>query len=198
MISLSVIALVVITLIFLVELEKFGWSTVLMIASIAAAQLFNMVDLWGWIKLNYLSSIVSVVVYASLGVAWSFVKWIFFLYKFKDKREEAIINATNKNALKQDYAELIGDKCFDNKGSDKPLWMLSLRKKKYKNTILCDTPKAADYKGTIVAWMSWWPVSMVGTLLNDPVRKFLNFTYTRLSGFYQKIANKIVPGINHD
>jgi len=40
--------------------------------------------------------------------------------------------------------------------------------------------------------MCFWPFSLVGTLLNDPVRKLFKFIYNRINGLYQKIADEIL------
>lgn len=157
------ISVLLVALTFLVEFERFGWSTVIMIASLVAYQ-YLFADIWGWFKGNYLFLPIYVSVYLLLGVVWSIIKWLNFLLIFKQKREEAIKLSTSLNAT-------------------------------YKDTNLWDTPKASDYKSKIIAWMCWWPVSAIGTILNDPVKKVLTFVYFHLSGIYQKIANRIVPQI---
>lgn len=157
------ICVLLVALTFLVEFEKFGWSTVIMIASLIVYQ-YLFADIWGWFKDNYLLLPIYVSAYLLLGVGWSIVKWIGFLVKFNQKREDAIKSSKSLNFT-------------------------------YKDTNLWDTPKASDYKNKIIAWMCWWPVSMIGTILNDPVRRMLTFVYDRLSGVYQKLANKIVPQI---
>lgn len=153
------VGVLLVALTFLVEFERFGWSTVIMIASLVAYQ-YLFADVWGWFKVNYLFLPIYVSVYWLLGVGWSIIKWISFLVEFNQKREGAIKSSISLNTT-------------------------------YKDTYLWDTPSASDYKGKIIAWMCWWPVSFIGTILNDPVRKILTFVY----GIYQKIANRIVPQI---
>ena len=157
------VGVLLVALTFLVEFEKFGWSTVIMIASLIAYQ-YLFADIWGWFKSNYLYIPMYVSAYLLLGVGWSVVKWLCFLIAFKNKREQAIKASTSLNET-------------------------------YKNTNLWDTPSASNYKSKIIAWMCWWPISMIGTVLNDPVKRLLTFVYCRLSGIYQKFANKIVPQI---
>ena len=52
------------------------------------------------------------------------------------------------------------------------------------------TPVAAKKKTIITAWISYWPMSLVGTLLNNPFRHFFEWLYENLSGYYDKITNK--------
>ena len=37
--------------------------------------------------------------------------------------------------------------------------------------------------------ISYWPVSLIATLLNNPFRKFFEMVYSNISGFYDKITN---------
>jgi hypothetical protein len=41
-----------------------------------------------------------------------------------------------------------------------------------------------------MTWMSFWPMSLLWTLLNDPIRKLFTEIYTRISGTLQKIADR--------
>ena len=162
---LGLIALVfcALVLVFLVECEKFWWSTIFMIVSLIATQYF-LFDMLTWLKGNYLLFSAYVAIYLAIGVAWSFIKWLLFLFQFRMKRQEVDLS-------------------------------IKLHNRYYKGTPLHKTPKAFNYKIKIVAWMSWWPASMIGTLVNDPVRRFLNLVYTYLSSLYQKMADRIVPEI---
>jgi hypothetical protein len=47
-----------------------------------------------------------------------------------------------------------------------------------------------EHKSRIMTWMSFWPMSLLWTLLNDPIRKLFTEIYTRISGTLQKIADR--------
>lgn len=47
-----------------------------------------------------------------------------------------------------------------------------------------------DNKGRIVSWMTYWPWSMVWTLLNDPIRKLMQHIFYAMRGMLKKIAAK--------
>ena len=51
------------------------------------------------------------------------------------------------------------------------------------------TPLASKKKSVITSWIAYWPVSLIATLLNDPFRKFFEWVYDRLSGFYDRITS---------
>jgi hypothetical protein len=172
-------------LIFLVELEYFGWSTLLMIATIASVQFLHVANIWEWAKQNYILTLVCIAMYLLLGVVWSFAKWIFFLRKFNRKRLE-VIDQWKFNPKQSETRA--------GKDTEEVITNL-LQREHYKKTNLASRPVAAQYKTTIIEWMLWWPISMIGTFLNDPVRDLFNFMYEHLSGLYQQMADKIVPDI---
>lgn len=62
--------------------------------------------------------------------------------------------------------------------------------------------KVRDNKARILAWMSYWPASMLWTIINDPVRRFFEFVYENVGGYLQKIADnaysKVTPSYNSD
>ncbi len=62
----------------------------------------------------------------------------------------------------------------------------------FKNTRLSKSPSYKEYKSKIVAWVIFWIPSLIGTLLNDFVRKFVTWVVNRFSALYQHLSNKIV------
>jgi hypothetical protein len=52
-------------------------------------------------------------------------------------------------------------------------------------------PRAAKNKRRITAWMAYWPCSAIGTLLNDPVRKFFNWAFGQFKDLCQKLADHV-------
>jgi hypothetical protein len=178
---LTIEIIVFIALVVLVEAEWFSSATLSLIIVVAATQYFNLIPLWGWLKHNYFMLGVYIPGYLAFGaLVWSFTKWYLFLKAFQYARQEAIrvFLEGRKEGLPPATPEGI---------------RTGIGYQRYKNTRLSDTPRASDYKGKIIAWMCWWPLSMIGTLLNDPVRKFFNWAYLHLSGYYQRMANKMVP-----
>jgi hypothetical protein len=51
---------------------------------------------------------------------------------------------------------------------------------------------AAKSKSKIVAWMAFWPCSVIGYVFNDPVRRLFNALFNALRESYQKMADKIL------
>lgn len=182
-----------VVLIFLIQLEKFGWSTFLVFASLVVYSILGHYLKWPkvsevfnrenfWLVLQYLGY------YMAGAIVWSYGKWLFFLFDFKRTRDKAVEELKDKFAQHPDRYRIQGELTTDdirrNLGEDR-----------YHKTFLGSTPKAKNYKAMIVSWGIWWPASLVGTLLDDPIRKFINFLFDRFSGLYQKAADRIVPEI---
>ena len=74
-------------------------------------------------------------------------------------------------------------------------WYLLLLRKK-ETIINCESiPSAKNYKKDIIVWMSYWPWSMVWTILNDPIKRFFNYVYLKFSTLYQKLADMMFEDI---
>lgn len=148
-------------------------------------------DLWALITNNILTTVYFSVGYVILGLIWSFIKWnqkvakIFKLFsklkaKFIEKNGE-ITKANKKDFFKTLeykfwYSDYSGKKGYFN--DDNSL----------EEVIKDITPKGIDNKAKIVSWIAYWPLSLIGTLLNDPFRRFFEWIYELVSGVYDKIT----------
>lgn len=150
-------------------LERYSIATVLIIVS-GIYYHFWCDSIVTLISENYQVMVPIAVGYIVLGVVWSFAKWVMFLLEFKRFRNKHI------EAYRED--KLLYDQ------------------KRFHNVLITDTPKTSDFKVLIISWMCWWPLSVIGTLINDPVKRAFQFVFDALSGSYQKIADKIVPKIS--
>lgn len=55
-----------------------------------------------------------------------------------------------------------------------------------------DIPKAREYMGTILMWMSWWPFSALWTLVDDPIRRAFRNIFDHLEKTYDRMAERIM------
>jgi len=51
--------------------------------------------------------------------------------------------------------------------------------------------KASENKGRIVSWMSYWPLSLVWTFLDQPVKRLFTWIYNRTSKVYDRIHDHV-------
>lgn len=184
------VVLGIITIIF-TETEKFGQASLLLILSVVLAQVCRLTNLVSYINDHWLMSLVYVLIYISIGVAWSFIKWFSYLMRYRDKflwfKSEFLRNnnlPVNVDVSLTDFQIVDFKKFLISKigYSYDPLMasISSLQK-----------PKAAAYKNRIIAWMSLWPYSVVGTFLNDPMRRLFRFLFTSFKAAYQKLSDHL-------
>lgn len=55
--------------------------------------------------------------------------------------------------------------------------------------------QVGDHKQDIMRWMCWWPFSFIGTILNDPFRRFFEMIYRNLAVLLQNISDRAYAGI---
>ena len=56
-------------------------------------------------------------------------------------------------------------------------------------------PSAKDYKGRIISWMTYWPMSIVWTFLNDPFKRIFKYIYSIFEKWYESMSNRMFADI---
>lgn len=195
---LALYILPVILLTFYVETESFGWATVLFLASAISFGFVHKTELISFVQTHWIQAITFTGLYLILGVVWTFIRWFVTLVQY---------NETFKNARHQFLLEEkldVNEPIPTNKMNDFISWCrhykinLHFQFGMY-NGKRCGIDKvlrlqAKDNKSKIIAWGCFWPVSIMGFVLNDPVRRLFTLTFNTFSNSYQWLSNKI---INH-
>lgn len=135
---------------FFLEVSENGWGvTITILCTIVIFRWLVgptfITQSWEWVLNNWAFAIIYLVVYITVGLIWSLIKW--FMYLRKMKRE----GYTKESRILQ----------------------------------------VSENKGTIILWMSYWPISLIATLLNDPLRKLITEIFDYFSGTYQKILDSV-------
>jgi hypothetical protein len=190
-IFLVVLVILAIVATVLTEVEKFGWATLLLIVGVAVAQFFHVVDLFDWVKGHALDTGLYALAYVGSGLLWSFGKWFFFLWRFRDKYREYKLKFllglnpafTGDMPVPTDQLPHFYDFL------DRQERYSSAYYRVFKDNPLSKKPRAANNKARIVSWMSLWPCSVIGTLLNDPVRRLFDAIFSWVKGLYQKMSD---------
>lgn len=52
-------------------------------------------------------------------------------------------------------------------------------------------PQVANHKRDIMRWLAWWPFSFVGTMLDDPLRRFFLMIYRHLGKVLQRMSDRM-------
>jgi len=170
----------------LLELEYEGWATTLCSLGIAL-WLWNFGGcIWGYISVNPLNTLGFIVGYVVLGIIWSIVRW--------NEHVKGVFRQFNN--IKKDFLTKY-DLKWPLDGDNLKNFIRILNKDSktfYENMTIEEiskslTPKASEKATVITAWISYWPVSLLGTLLNNPFKRFFQWIYSLVSGIYDKITS---------
>jgi hypothetical protein len=122
-----------------------------------------------WIQAHPFLTLGLALGYLVAGISWSFLKWYFFL---KDRKVEFL-------EKKADHLKLHGS---DSKYAA-PKFVL---------------PRARTFKGKIVSWMMYWPVSVLATCFFDFIHRFWSMIYNRISKAFEWVANKVYADMDEN
>ena len=205
---LAVLAVLFVVGIFLTEMENFGWATVLLIAGLVCLHFVPGFGVWHWVQHHALETALYSLAYMAGGIVWSFVKWFSYLRSFRDKFREQKETFFKVMIARRQYLtdtsgrvptieiNLSGPIPEDMKESFKT-WMNEQHGLYYTAgdiQLMRDLkkPQASRNKSRIVAWMALWPLSLLGTFLNDPVRRLFNFLFSYFKTLYQKLVDHVL------
>jgi hypothetical protein len=179
------------TLIALVESDKWGWATITMLSTFGALALFGDVNLFKFVLQNPLQSLFFVGAYVLIGAVWSVVKWWFYVRKWKDEYDDkrayflnskGELNGPVPENLRKSWAEEC--RYYTSSYND--------------SRPLNEPPTVRGHKSRITTWLAYWPPSMIWTLLNDPIKRLYRFVYTELQAVYQSIVDKVHGDVKKD
>jgi hypothetical protein len=113
--------------------------------------------------------------YIVVGLLWSWLKWWLFISKIAEKMKDSWQIFLKKNALPADTKTLTPrqNEEWDTHRS------YDLKK-----------PLFSENKGKITIWVTYWPLSLVWSLLNDLIKKLIHQIVIRFRKIYEGISNK--------
>ncbi len=169
------------------EIEKEGVATTAISIALALLLWNYGQDIWSFIKEDYTTTILFVLSYLIMGVVWSLLKWNEFVKKkvgvFIRTKAQLIIDRPDFNETNDsDMREL----CDSLRYNGIKIWKAdvnSMAELKIKSM-----PLGSEHKSSIVAWISYWPLSLLATLLNNPFRRLFEYVYSLVSKAYDKIT----------
>lgn len=157
-------------------------------------------ELWTLITQNIATTLYFSVGYVILGLIWSFIKWnqkvakIFKLFtrlknKFIAENGEIVDRTKEEIGNRQKFYNTLG---YQFKTANGSRTISSFVESDSIDDIIKQiTPIGIEHKAKIVSWISYWPLSLIGTLLNDPFRRFFEWIYESVSGVYDKITQRL-------
>ena len=197
---LSAICVIAVAMSILLEYELEGWATTLFSIGTALVLWAYKSEIWDLMSTNPMPLLYFSINYVVIGLAWSLFKWKLYIGIRTEKFNMAKQQFTNdKGEIKSQWE----------------LWTRYLNEGRYgyfnHNFSFVETPEqiikkiiplANSKKTLIVSWISYWPMSLGATMLNNPFRKFFEFIYSLVSGIYDKMGNsaaeKLMVGFEKD
>lgn len=173
---------VVILLCVLVEKDEGVWATVVFIGTVLSLNFLSKVPILDYIRTNPLRTVELVAAYFAIGVGWTLIKWYFFVHRkvvAYNEYKRNFLKSHNVDSLTPALAAELADELSNANG--------------YRNTrgVSATAPDPADHKGDLTRWGTYWPFSMVGTALNDVVRRAWEYVYEMLQTTYHRMAKAI-------
>lgn len=175
----SIVVFIAITA--LVENDEGFWATAVAVGTIFSLQFLSKVPLLDYIKTNPLRTLAYVGAYFAIGVAWTLIKWYFYVHRQVVKYNEfkrAFLKKNNAETLTGELAAALADEISNSHGYGT-------------RGVSATAPDPAEHKGDLTRWGTYWPFSMVGTALNDVVRRAWEYVYEMLQTTYHRMSKAI-------
>lgn len=144
-------------------------------------------------------------VYLVVGVVWSFMKWFSTLRRVADQVVESKERFIAFNKVKQNI--VIPESFLEDSYEDGPdrrqefasyvNWFSGIAAVGITKEEIIENvrPKAAQNKASITGWIAFWPLSAVWTLIDDPVRRLIDYIFARFKNLYELMSKSVFKGI---
>ena len=160
-----------------------GLAIFTMLIMLAALEYMSDVKALSYIYEHPLEILKWFCVYVIIGIAWSFAKWAWALYKVSE------------------YAQKLYDEFNKESGKKDQSWAMFIKHSfnfRYYAHIYIggELPPQASYnKKRLVFWAMYWPWSLIWTLLGDWITELFERLIDFLTGLYQRVSNYIFRNI---
>jgi hypothetical protein len=172
----------------LVENESGVWATIVFLGSLFGLNFLWKLPIIDSVKANPGHTALLVLSYFAIGIVWSIVKWYFFVHNKMVK-----YNQYKAEFLKTNKAESLTPEL-----AVKFLENLASRYDARSEGIDGTAPAASEHKAALTRCGTYWPFSIVGTMLNDVVRRAWEYIYEMLQTTYQRMSEAIFKSATAD
>ena len=163
--------------------DEGAWTTLTAIVTICLLNWLCRIPIFHTVFSHPWKSLMWVGIYLAAGLAWSFLKWIFFVLKQRDRRQEFRVAFCRNNNL------------------DEKATFTTTQKSAFQHSLphsLAKAPNPSDFKSDIIFWMSYWPLSILATLIGDFLTEVFSRLFSALRNAYQGVSNRIWAKMNDD
>lgn len=158
-------------------------ATFVAIVTFLALWLFGSFSVFSWTYHNPRSMLIYLGCYFAGGVIWSFIKWYIFNSKLRRKFEEIKQEFLNSNEITAD--QMTEDQSRRWTEGDRREFAYSIGNRD--GSII---PKASTHKGLLTMWMTYWPISLIKTLLRDAVHELWETIFAWFHGVLQSVSDR--------
>lgn len=165
----------------LVENDEGVWATIVFIGTVLSLNFLSKIPILDYIKTNPLHTLAYVGIYFAVGIVWTLIKWYFFVHNKSVKYAAFRAKFLKDNKVTELTPEL-------------SVRLQELVKSDYdlrNNGVTGSAPDPAEHKSDLTRWGTYWPFSMVGTALNDIIRKAWDYVYEMLQTTYARMSKAI-------
>jgi hypothetical protein len=140
------------------------------VIGLALLQFITIADPWSWVTEHRYLLTIGAAAYIPIGVGWSLFRW----WKL----------------LKKEAAELRKEKAtWDAGRHNSTTWPEYVKR---------HLPRPSSHKSEIICWITYWPFSAAAYLLLDLLYDIGDWIYTKLSGFYQTMVDRVAASLSGD
>ena len=164
-------------------------ATVCVIIYVLFLQFICHVNIFGLASTNPLTFISVILSYLAVGVIWSFAKWYFYLSNFVDKYKEARMDwLTNK--MRGSAISLF---------TQVPDELKEEWKEHVKNSYgILERPSVSQNKARIARWITYWPASLIWSVIDDMLKAIVKRIIAVLDSWYQGILRNVYRSVDRD
>lgn len=158
--------------------------TVTVIGTILALTLFGDARPFAWILTHGDLLIASAIAYFIVGTGWAVTKWWFHVNKLGRIARDVKSRIFKKNDIDVSQTDI------NYQIHSKMMEEIKKRIGPYSKYCVDEIPpKVSEHKGLIIAWMTWWPISAVWTLINDPIVRLFTSIYHGIADTLQRMSD---------
>ena len=163
------------------------FPALIFVVYLALLQFFGKIGIVSFVFSHTAAILVGIAVYIVVAILWSVLKWYLFLrdrheWMVEKKREFLVLRGLSGSDVPDDL--VIDCKVYIQNGYD------------FSGGAII--PKAKDHKERIVAWMCYWPISMVWFFISDFVKRVFEKIFKFFQTMYQKMADKVFGDIKKE
>lgn len=182
--SLLIVANIV--LLFTIEYHRSFLATFTTAIFLAILHFWGGISVFSYLLQHPMQALVCFIGYFVTGSLWAIAKWWFHITSERRRYNER----------KQEFCERNG-LAYENPipAGHREKWLVEVNRH---GSSIEMVPKAHNHKAEIYLWITWWPWSMVWTLINDPVRRLCRFIYFKLAGTFNEMSKRVFTGTEND